>query len=134
MLTRWLLFVLLGLPACTPRLAPLHNVSQTAPLVRVSLNGIDGDLFQFTVVNYADATLFVDRNAVRLRIDDETRLRQPGGWKSQYALPPGGAHDVNVRFDLAGLRRRALVAVCFDEAFAVAGQPVTVPPMLFVAQ
>ena len=113
---------------------PLHNVSQAPPVVRVSLNAVDDDLFQFTVVNYAGATLFVDRNAVRLQIGDDLRLRQPGGWKSQYALPPGGAHDLNVRFDLRGLRRGDTLAICFDEAFAVAGQPIPVPPMLFVAR
>lgn len=131
---RRLALAVIALSACTPRLVAMHNVTQTAPLVRVSLDEVDDDLFEFTVVNYTNETLFVDRNAVRVQLDGEVRERRPGGWKSQYAIPPGGAHALFVRFDLKGLQRGTTAAVCFDETFAVAGQPIAVPPMLFVAR
>jgi hypothetical protein len=101
---------------------------------RVVAHGVSGNIFRFSVENLSHDNMVVDRDAVRLGTNGGSRGRLPGGADSTYTIPPGGAHDVNVKFDLSGLSEGEEVSVQFGSAIHVAGLPVPVDPIGFTIQ
>jgi len=98
----------------------------------VVLNEVDGNIFKFSVENLSNETMVLDRDRVYLSTPGETLSRLPGGAAHTYTLPPGGAHDLNVRFSLSSLERGTRVEVQFDSAVTVRGVHVDVAPIPFV--
>jgi hypothetical protein len=116
---------------------PLHAVRAVALSpqgnVRVALKKRDRELFKLTVTNDSALPLVVDRDAIVLATPEAVEPRKRGGYATVYSLQPGSAHEVNVRFDLKAVRHGEPVEINFDHALFAAGQPVSVPPLVFVA-
>jgi hypothetical protein len=92
------------------------------------------DIVRFTVQNMsASAQMKVDRDAVFLVGPSGSRVsRDPGSSPhTVYDVVPGAVHDVNVRFPLGGFARGDMVAVHFEEAILIGGQPVPIKPLTF---
>jgi hypothetical protein len=98
----------------------------------VVLHEVDGNIFKFSVENLSNETMVLDRDRVFLSTPKDTVARLPGGAAHTYTLPPGAAHDLNVRFDLSSLEKGTRVEVQFDRALTVQGVHVDVAPIPFV--
>jgi hypothetical protein len=125
--------VALLVPACGggARVQPAKTEVGIEHRVLVHVLRVDGDTFKFSVVNLSDQPMLVDRDAVTLSTPTGTRRREPGGLASSYTIPPSGAHDVFVKFDLSELESGNQVAVDFAKAIRIAGEPVPVDVIPF---
>jgi hypothetical protein len=74
----------------------------------------------------------VHRDRIYLSTPSGAVARLPGGAAHTYTLPPGGAHDVNVRFDLSRLEEGTRVEVLFGDALDVRGARVDVGAIPFI--
>ena len=114
-----------------------YQVSALEPSVeapaaaRVSLTEIDENIFKFIVHNLSNVPLVILRDNVLLRTPVGIRRRAPGGLSHVYNVPPGGAHELNVKFDLSGLAPGDHLEVQFEQALLIGGLPTLVPPMRF---
>ncbi|MCS6911831.1 MAG: hypothetical protein RMK29_14870 [Myxococcales bacterium] len=118
--------------ACGPSLMATRPEVHSPGAVRVALKSLSDDLFKFVVVNESPYPLVIYRDAVRLATATGTRSRLPGGLAHIYHVPPGGYHDVHVKFPLGGIRQGETVWVHFQQALLINGQPVAVEPLEFV--
>lgn len=91
----------------------------------------DDDVFKFQVYSRSDAQLLIQRDQVFLVQGGERISRTPGGLKSVYELPPGGAHQVFVAYDLAQLEGRGGFSISFETAITAKGEPVEGPVLDF---
>lgn len=103
-----------------------------APVVG-AMFGTSTDILNFKVENLSrSAQLTVDRDAIFLVGPKGGRVnRSAGGTQSVYTLGPGEVHDVNVKFPLDGFERGQMVAVHFEQAVALGGQPIAIAPLTF---
>jgi hypothetical protein len=124
--------VSLSLAACAqPTVVPVSpEVRSAAAAVRV--HEISGDIFKLSIENLTDRTLVVNRDAIRLATPKGERLREPGGLKHEYAIPPHSVRDVNVKFSLDGLEEGAEVKLTLASALTIDGQPAPVDALPFV--
>jgi len=99
---------------------------ETADRVRVTLHSVDNGILTFEVFNLTNSTLVVDRDKFQLETPKGRIARVPGGVANLYNLPPGGAHDVRVRFPLAECAGDEGLKVVFDGAFLERGVPVPI--------
>ncbi len=106
--------------------------SDARGIARVSVRAVEGNVFKFTVANLSTASISVNRDAVVLRVQGETRMREAGGAAHSYTILGGSAHDVNVKFAIADLPEGTPVTVSFEDALTSGGVPVPVPPLEFV--
>ena len=122
------------LAACTRTrpgaVASLQQSLRMESLAKIDVQAVDGDIFKFTVYNLTAETMVVQRDAIVLRTDKAERRREPGGLETVYTLPPGGAHNVNVRFNLLDLQPEQEFHVDLSQALLVRG--VAVPAAQFV--
>jgi hypothetical protein len=107
---------------------------QTPGAARVVLREQEDDLFRFVVYNQSPYPMIVNRDAVRMATTNGLRNRIPGGIQSSYEIPPGGSHDVNVKFPMDGLQRGEQVWVHFQDAVSIGGQVVPIEPIIFVVK
>ncbi|HEX9619378.1 MAG TPA: hypothetical protein VF989_04545 [Polyangiaceae bacterium] len=123
--------VMTGVSACGPQvnLAPVQGQVETPGAARVSLAEVDADILKFAVFNLTNQTMVVLRDEVYMTSRLGSRRRLPGGVSSVYNIAPGGAHDVNVRFDFDGFVAGDRVEVRFDRALVVAGSPIAIQPI-----
>lgn len=118
-------------------MVPLPSVSATRQVegdgVRVGLVSIFSDIITCEVVNVGREPLVVDRDAVVMVTPlGERRIRVPGGLQSTYQIAGGGAHAVNVRFNLDGVLDDDVVQLDFSHAISRDGQPLTGLPLLAI--
>src|SRR5690606_24256255 len=118
-----------------PRLALIADqpVVETAGAARVMLKGVDGDILMFDVMNLSGEQMVILRDQVRLQTPRGTLYREPGGLSSIYNVPPYGAHEVYVKFDLSGVQPGERLLVQFEGAIMIKGQPVAIPPVVLTA-
>ena len=120
-------------PACIPahHVAAIQTEARAEGLARVSVREVDDNIFKFSVLNLSKEILVVDRDAVRLVTPRGSRERAPGGVAHTYTIQPGGAHDLNVKFDLEGLGEGTEVSISFTDAILVGGKPVPLDPIRY---
>ena len=106
----------------------------TPGAVRVVLKATNEDIIEFDVHNYTGSPMVIYRDAVYLSTSRGLRNRVPGGVSNVYTIPPGGVQQVNVRYKLDDLSRGDQLAVVFQNAVVIDGQPVPVEPIPFVLQ
>lgn len=116
-----------------------HLVAQRVEVItpggaRVSLKNARGPVIELEVFNYTPAPMVVYRDNIMLSSSQGLRPRLPGGVSNVYTVAPGGVHQVNVKYDLHGLRRGETVAVVFQNAFIVNSQSVPVEPIPFLVE
>lgn len=95
------------------------------------LRTLDGDIFKFTVLNLTQEPLVILRDQILLKTPRGILYREPGGLSATYTVPPGGAHDVNVRFALDPLIPGESVEVLFERALLIRGAVLPMPAMQF---
>jgi hypothetical protein len=100
---------------------------------RVQLTEVDDDIFKFIVFNLTREPMVILRDEIVAVTPTGTLRREPGGVSSVYNVPPGGAHDVNVKFDLDGVNAGDRIEVRFDRAVLINGAPTRVAPVVFRA-
>ncbi|HEY6556938.1 MAG TPA: hypothetical protein VI072_06680 [Polyangiaceae bacterium] len=123
----------LAVLACTPNV-PLRPVQAQAeaPQARVRLTEIDGNILKFHVFNLTNQPLVILRDEIYLVTPRGPRRREAGGISNLYNVVPGGAHDVNVKFDFSGLAAGDALEVRFDRALMLTGRPVPIAPLTFI--
>jgi hypothetical protein len=99
-------------------------------IAHVRLAEISGDLLKFIVMNLTHERMVILRDDILLVTPRGYRTRLPGGLARVYDLPPGGAHDVNVRFDFSGLEPGTNVEIHFTRALRLRGAPVPIQPIV----
>lgn len=127
----------LGLSAgCAPgaRLVAQRAELITPGAIRVLLLGVDDNLVKVDLFNQTSAPMLVYRDQIMLSTSSGMRARMRGGVGHIYTIPPGGVHKLQVRYDLYGLRPGDQVAMIFQNAIVVAGQPVPVEPLPLLVQ
>ena len=100
----------------------------------VQLRDISGPILAFSVFNDSPYGMAIARDEVYLETKRGLLSRVPGGAAATYSVPPGGAHDVKVKFDLSELEDGEEVRVRWDRALLVGGAPVAIPPVRFVVR
>ena len=105
-----------------------------SPGVRVTLVECDGDILKFLVQNLTPEPMVILRDEITLRTAQTTLRRDPGGVSNVYNVPPYGAHDVNVRFDVSGMQSGASAEVHFTGAILLSGRAIPVDPILVQRQ
>lgn len=120
--------------ACGPTLMATRPDVRTPGAARVVLKEVDDDNMEFVVYNESPYEMVVNRDAVRLATAAGLRNRIPGGIATEYRIPPGGSHDVHVKFPLGGLREGETVWINFQEALFIGGQMVPVEPVALVVK
>jgi hypothetical protein len=115
-----------------PSARPVETETRAANRAVVVLQEVDGNIFKFTVENLSNETMVVHRDRIYLSTPSGTVERLAGGAAHTYTLPPGGAHDVNVRFDLSRLEEGTRVEVLFGDALDVRGARVDVGAIPFI--
>jgi hypothetical protein len=122
--------------ACAPavRLVAQRPELMTPGALRIVLLAVDDNLITVDVFNQTSAPMVLYRDAVMLSTPTGMRARMRGGVGHVYTLPPGGVHKLRVRYDLYGLHRGDQVAMVFQNAIVINGQPVPVEPLPFVLQ
>ncbi len=106
----------------------------TPGALRIVLLETDENLITVDVFNQTSAPMVIYRDSVMLSTPSGMRARMRGGVGHVYTVPPGGVHKLRVRFDLYGLRRGDQVAMVFQNAIVIHGQPVPIEPLPFVLQ
>lgn len=127
----------LGLSAgCAPgaRLVAQRAELITPGAIRVLLLGVEDNLVKVDLFNQTSAPMLVYRDQVMLSTSHGMRARMQGGIGHVYTIPPGGVHKLNVRYDLYDLRPGDQVAIIFQNAIVVNGQPVPVEPLPLLVQ
>lgn len=117
-----------------PALVATRPFVETPAAVRVALDRVAGNTFTFAVYNLSGGLLTIDRNGFVLTTAGGPRQREPGGILGVYNVPPGGVHQVKVRYNLEGLNPGEQIAVAMQGALTVNGQPVAVEPITFTVQ
>jgi hypothetical protein len=51
-----------------------------------------------------------------------------------YNVPPYGAHDLNVRFDVSGMKRGETAEVQLGNAILLSGRPTAIEPIVVERQ
>jgi hypothetical protein len=120
--------VALGCAPIAPPMTATRAVVQVQDAAKIALKEINNDILELTVWNNSTKMMVVDRDAILLYTDFGVRKRLPGGIAHSYNLPPGTAHEVNVRFDWSGLRNTT-VRLGFDNAITIGGKPIDVSPL-----
>jgi hypothetical protein len=124
------LIMAVGLSGCAATLSPVRADSELRGCVLVRLKQIDGKIVKLLVVNESPYLLVVDRDRITLSSAAGERSRVPGGLAGTYTIPPGGGHDVNLKFDLGGLTPGS-AELRFTQAILINGTPLDVPPLTF---
>jgi len=126
----------LGLGACGPavRLVAQRPELMTPGALRIVLLGVDENQVTVDIFNQTSAPMLIYRDSVMLSTAAGMRARMRGGVGHVYTVPPGGVHKLRVRYDLYGLSRGDQVAMVFQNAIVLNGQPVPVEPLPFVLQ
>lgn len=127
-----LVAVAVAVTAChgpAPAVDPTRTHVEVTGVARVALREVDADIVELTVWNDGKDPLVVDRDGILLVTPSGARPRLLGGIAHSYTIPPGSAHEVNVRFDWSGLRSGDVVRVQLDRALTVYGKPVPVAPI-----
>lgn len=106
----------------------------TPGALRIVLLETDENLITVDVFNQTSAPMVIYRDSVMLSTPSGMRARMRGGVGHVYTVPPGGVHKLRVRYDLYGLRRGDQVAMVFQNAIVINGQPVPVEPLPFILQ
>lgn len=101
---------------------------------RVVLMKVDDDLITLDVFNQTPYPLTIYRDAFLLSTPSGMRSRLPGGVSNVYNVAPGGVHTVKMRYKLDGLHRGDQVALMFQNALVVNGQPMPLEPLPFVVE
>jgi hypothetical protein len=101
---------------------------------RVEVGEIDRDILAFDVYNLSKLNLVVLRDKIVLETARGRRGREPGGSSRYYNVPPGGMHDVKVKFELGDCQPGEEVRVLFESALVVDGTPVPMAPIPFVCR
>ena len=114
-------------------LAPMSATYTISPAARVDLTNIQDDIYTLMVYNTSGGGLVIDRDAFLLQTPAGLIKREPGGLASVYNVPPGGAHDVRLRFRVEGLPAGQQVYLLVDQAVRVNGEPVGLPPIVLQA-
>jgi hypothetical protein len=131
---RMLLFggLSLGLAACAGgRPMTVSTGEVEAPRkARVFVKEIDGDIFKFIVVNASDKPLVILRDEVILATPKGRRRRLSGGIAHRYTVPPSGAQDVNLRYDLSFLEPGDRLYIHFDHALVIGGERIDIDPIV----
>ena len=124
------------LPGCATgaRLVAQRAELITPGAIRVLLLGVDGNLVKVDIFNQTSAPMLVYRDQVLLSTSTGMRARMQGGVGHVYTIPPGGVQKLHVHYDLYGLRPGDQVAMIFQNAIAVNGQPVPVEPLPLLVQ
>ena len=112
---------------CTPALLPVQQEARAPGIARITLDSIDGNHFVFMVWNETAMPITVDREAVRLITPHDRRGWDAGWGRRLVVVPPGGVHDVKMKFDLDGLNQGEQVQFEFSSALIFGGRPVPVP-------
>lgn len=99
--------------------------------VRVEFLEQDDDVFKFMVYSRSDQPMLIRRDDVFLVVGGQRIARNPGGLKSTYDLPPGGAHDVYVAYDLSRLEGVSEFSISFETAVTLKGAVVPGPAFQF---
>lgn len=116
------------------RLVAQRPELMTPGALRIVLLEVDDNMITVDVFNQTNTVMLIYRDAVLLSTSGGLRARMPGGVGHVYTVPPGGMHKLRVRYDLHGLHRGDQVAMVFQNAIVIAGQPVPVEPLPFVLQ
>ena len=117
-----------------PPLYPTKAVVEVASVAKVAIKEIDVDIVEMTVWNNSKDPLVIDRDAIMLVTRTGPRTRLPGGVAHSYTLPPGTAHEVNVRFDWRGLTPGDTVLIKVDTALTVFGKPIAIEPLEIIVR
>jgi hypothetical protein len=124
-----------GLVGCAQvTLQPNQRRVEKAEWVRVEVAEIDGNILAFDVYNLSKLNLVVFRDKIVLETARGRRGREPGGTSRYYNVPPGGMHDVKVKFALDDCQPGEEVRVLFESALVADGAPVPVAPIPFVCR
>jgi hypothetical protein len=121
------------LPGCAS-LRPVSDTVVAAGGVRVVLKERDRKLFKLMVINETQQPVMIDRDAITLEVGGEEHRRNPGGASTMYSIPPGGFHQVNVKYDLPLVSEGEHALLQFKNAVFVGGVPVYVDPIVFRAE
>jgi hypothetical protein len=124
--------LLAGCAGTAPPLLVAVSAVKVPATVRVELKQIDGDIFKLLVWNDSPELMVIDRDRVHLDSRAGAQPRLPGGASSIYNIPAGGAHDLDVRFDLRGLQDLfpgAEIRLELGDALSIHGRPVRVDPI-----
>lgn len=129
------LFVVLSLalPACAPSLRVETGMAMVREQARAELRQISGATFELWVENLSSEPMVIYRDDILLQSAAGTRAREEGGAADVYRLEPGDGRQVNVRFDLSGIRAGEVVRILFQSALRVGGRPVSLPPIVLRA-
>jgi hypothetical protein len=100
----------------------------------VTLLECDDDILKFLVQNLTPEPMVILRDEITLHTAQTTLRRDAGGVSSVYNVPPYGAHDVNVRFNVSGMQPGASAEVHFTGAILLSGRPIPVEPLLVQRQ
>ncbi len=130
--------VSLALAACAffarPQLVPTNVQVEAPAAVRVVYQQSRRDILRFSVYNLSGEMLVVERDLIKMTTPNGERTRIAGRGATAYAIPPGGFHWVDVRFDLSDVRAGDNVAVDFRDAVLLNGQPVRIAPINFAVR
>jgi hypothetical protein len=127
--------VALSLSGCAgATLQPLQRQVETAQWARIEVASVVGNVLSFDVYNLSKLSLVVLRDKVVLETPQGRRGREPGGLQHYYNVPPGGMHDLKLKFDLGDCQPGQEVKVLFDSALVVDGTPVPVAPIRFACR
>lgn len=107
---------------------------ERAEWARVEVAEVDGDILSFDVYNLSKLNLVVLRDKIVLETARGRRGREPGGTSRYYNVPPGGMHDVKVKFVFDDCQPGEEVRVLFESALVVDGAPVPMAPIPFVCR
>lgn len=118
-------------PACGASVNLVAVTGQVhGPQARVELTEIDGDILKFMVFNLSEQNMVLLRDQVVLKTASGLRHREAGGITNVYNVPAGGAHDLNVKFDLAGTKSGEQLEVHFERALLVGDRPIQIDPIV----
>jgi len=110
--------------------APAPSVTNDA--VKIQLTDQDGNTFKFLVWNRTDKHMTLLRDEIALVVGGVSYRRIPGGLLSSYDVPPGGSHDVNVRYDANLFEEADRFQIAFGKAVVQGGEPVGAPAIEFI--
>lgn len=116
-----------------------HLVAQRAEVftpgaARVVLMSVDDAIITIDVFNQTPYPMVIYRDALMLSTRAGGRARLPGGVGHVYSVRPGGVQTVKVRYPINGLHRGDQVALVFENALLVNGQPLPIEPLPFLVE
>jgi hypothetical protein len=124
-----LLPLLVWFAGCAPTLAVVGAPTETPGLARVELRQQQGEWFTLIVRNLSSSPLAIEQDGFVLVSGGSTRRQEAPPPGKIHNVRPGSDKEVQLRFNVAGIRRGQTAQLVFPRALHINNQTVPVTPI-----